>query len=88
MIFNSVRDILLFAISREQASSDFYYDLSLQMANTSTKAIFEVLSKEEIKHAKSLEFELLKQGYTIPTRIEVDDSMVERWQGPSQVDEG
>lgn len=87
MKFKSIRDILSFAISKEQASKEFYEDMAAHMNDSATRMIFEMLSKEEKKHVELLELELVKQGYTIPAPTELDDDIIQAWEAVVEIDE-
>lgn len=86
MEFKSISDILRFAISKEEASAQFYSDLSVQMKDTSTRALFEVLSRTEFGHVEALQLELNKQGYTVDPQMEMLDSEFE-WDERLELDE-
>lgn len=70
MEFQSIKDILEFAISKEQASVQFYRDLAAQMTNTPTQALFETLVKNEERHIELLMLEVRKLGYTVDNEHE------------------
>lgn len=65
MEFKSVRDLLNFAIAKEQASQQFYRNLASQMKDTNTKKMFQAFSMQEEKHEEALRLEVIKQGYTL-----------------------
>ncbi len=65
MDFDSIADLLHFAISREQASKRFYLDMALRMKDTNTRNILEVIAAQEEKHEEALKLEVLKQGLTL-----------------------
>jgi len=52
--FNSVDDILNFAIEREQESYDLYHELATRARNREMKEVFTQFSKEEEGHKKRL----------------------------------
>jgi len=58
--FNSLDDILDFAINEEQMAADFYTDLAAKMQNQEMKEIFEQYALEEIGHRSKLE--AIKKG--------------------------
>jgi len=58
--FNSLDDILDFAINEEQMAADFYTDLAAKMQNQEMKEIFEQYALEEIGHRPKLE--AIKKG--------------------------
>jgi len=53
--FKSAEEILDFAISEEQAASDFYTSLSEQVNSTPLKKMFLELGEEELQHKNKLE---------------------------------
>lgn len=65
MDFKTVKDVLEFAIRKEDASAQFYHDLAALMKDSTTRIIFEVLGRNEMQHKSSLEFELIKQGQVV-----------------------
>ncbi|MDH4203253.1 MAG: ferritin family protein [Phycisphaerae bacterium] len=65
MEFESIQDILEFAISKEQASVQFYKDLASQMSDQTTRSLFETLVRNEQTHIESLRLEINKLGYTV-----------------------
>jgi len=71
--FNTIYDILEYAISRETESIRFYTEIAGQIEIPAVRNIFERLAQEETKHKSRLELEMLKQGKTIKSEItEVD----------------
>jgi rubrerythrin len=52
--FNSIDEILDFAIGEEQAAVDFYMHLSAQAKNSQTKKIFLEYAAEEMQHKSNL----------------------------------
>lgn len=65
MDFKTVKDVLEFAIRKEDAAVQFYHDLAALMKDSTTRIIFEVLGRNEMQHKSNLEFELIKQGQVI-----------------------
>ena len=53
-IFNSVDEILDFAIKAEQDAVDFYTDLSKSMAHLEMQSVFIEFAQEEVKHKAKL----------------------------------
>ena len=86
MEFSSIVDILKFALSKEEASVQFYRDLAAQMKQASTRSLFEVLVRHELKHVDSLRFEIEKMGYTVDTTSDELDSTY-RWEERLDMDE-
>ena len=62
MEFESIHEILEFAVSKEEASVQFYKDLASKMGNSATQSLFEVLVQNEKKHIDSLRLEM---GYAL-----------------------
>ena len=59
-VFNSVDEILDFAMGEEQAAADFYTDLAAKMSRPWMKEVFEQFAREELGHKTKLE--KVKQG--------------------------
>ena len=53
-VFNSIDEILDFAIMAEQESVDFYLDLAARSKNEQIKKVFQEFAGEEIKHKSRL----------------------------------
>ena len=53
--FNTIHDILDFAIIEEQKASDLYKSLAARSRNRMIQEVFEQFSKEELGHKKKLE---------------------------------
>ena len=76
--FDSIDDILKFAIAKEEASYQFYTDMARQMRTETSNAIFDELAKEELNHKAQLELEIIKRGKVVkpsedePNRIKGD----------------
>ncbi|MEN8126777.1 MAG: ferritin family protein [Planctomycetota bacterium] len=75
MEFNSIREILEFALSKEQASVQFYKDLASQATDPMTKALFETLVCNEQKHIQAIQLEINKQSFTVNTKEQSDKSV-------------
>jgi rubrerythrin len=52
--FNTIDEILDFAIGEEQAAVDFYLQLAAQSKNKQTRKIFEEYAEEEMRHKANL----------------------------------
>jgi rubrerythrin len=52
--FNSIEEILDFAIGEEQAAVDFYLVLAGQSKNKQTRKVFEEYAEEEMRHKANL----------------------------------
>ena len=63
--FDSVEDILKFAIAKEEASYQFYMDIAHQMRSEASNTVFEELAKEELNHKAQLELEIIKRGKVV-----------------------
>jgi rubrerythrin len=63
--FDSIDDILKFAIAKEEASYQFYTDIAHQMQSETSNTIFEELAKEELNHKTQLELEIMKRGKVV-----------------------
>ncbi|MCI0498277.1 MAG: ferritin family protein [Planctomycetales bacterium] len=74
MEFKSIHELLQFALSKEEASVQFYRDLGTQVTDSMTKKLLELLAKTEEKHIQMITLEINKQGYSVPEDIEVDVS--------------
>lgn len=69
--FESVDDILEFAIAGEVAASQFYMELAGKMKNPAMTKVFEDFAKEELGHKSRLEN--IKQGKTLESTKKVAD---------------
>ncbi|MBC8379180.1 MAG: ferritin family protein [Planctomycetes bacterium] len=85
MEFESMRDILNFALSKEHASEQFYLNLADQMKDAVTQAVFRNIAKQERKHAEELELEFIKHGYTLSSVSGKDSDY--QWQEQLELDE-
>jgi rubrerythrin len=65
MQFNSVDDILDFAIGKEQEAHDLYASLADKAANAAMKSVFKEFAAEEAGHKKKLEG--VKEGKKLAT---------------------
>jgi rubrerythrin len=70
--FNTVAEILQFAITNEQEAVDFYHGLSLQTKNESMKKAFTSFAAEEMGHKKRL-LNILESGIDSLSHQEVGD---------------
>ena len=59
-------EILSFAVERERQSEKFYSDTAKSIDDPNFKKLFEIFAMEEKMHAARLEFELIKNGKTVP----------------------
>ncbi|MHC4106022.1 MAG: ferritin family protein [Planctomycetota bacterium] len=69
--FNSIEEILEFAIAGEIEASQFYIDLAGQMDNQAMREVFEDFAREELAHKTKLEG--VKKGNIQPKIGEVAD---------------
>lgn len=74
MKFKSLRQILQFAIAKEESSVRFYKSLSLRVKNTDTAAVFEAIARQEQRHIEAVKLELFKLGYTFAEPTAGSDS--------------
>jgi rubrerythrin len=75
MNFKTIKEVLQFAILKEEASYKLYRELAEIMKDERTKLIFEGLNKNELQHRNNLEFELIKHGHTVDdTAFEFSDT--------------
>lgn len=65
MKFKSLEELLKFAIGKELAASQFYFDLAEAMSNEIAKELFTEMAKDEINHMQMLELEIMKLGKVI-----------------------
>jgi len=70
MKFKSLREILQFALGKEESSVDFYDTLALRVRNPDTAAVFEAIARQEKRHIDAVKLELFKLGYTLPETAE------------------
>ncbi|MFH1613882.1 MAG: ferritin family protein [Planctomycetota bacterium] len=63
--FDSYRDILEFAIAREQDAFEFYNALAQRSTNSAISFFFDGLAKQEVEHKETLELELMKSGSVV-----------------------
>jgi len=73
MKFKSVEELLRFAINKEIASAQFYYDLAATTKNEIVKDVFLEMAAEEVNHKRQLELEVMKLGKVI-VEEELDNS--------------
>ena len=79
MKFKSLRDILIFAMAKEESSVRFYKKLAVMVQKTETAMIFENLARREQEHIEAVRLELFKQGFTL------DDSTAEDAERDSEI---
>jgi rubrerythrin len=86
MEFKSIPEILRFAIGKEKASRQFYYDVAARVTDPITQSVFEAIGLEEQKHIDALELELMKLGITVDVDAEFDENE-KRWLKTVEMDE-
>ena len=87
MEFKSIRNLLNFAISKEQASRQFYQDIASRMKDKSAQRVFEAIAKQEEKHEEALRLEVLKQGFTLSDDVDPIESADYDWQERLELDQ-
>jgi rubrerythrin len=70
--FNTINDILDFAINNEQKAVDFYVSLAARFDDSSMKETFESFAKEEMGHKARLTSIKEKALYDMPTEKVMD----------------
>jgi rubrerythrin len=65
MKFESIEELIKFAIGKELAASQFYFDLAETMTSEIAKELFMEMAKDEINHKQLLELEIMKLGKVI-----------------------
>jgi len=70
--FNSINDILDFAINNEQSAVDFYVNLANRFQDSAIKESFEGFAKEEMGHKARLTSIKEKGLYDMPTQKVMD----------------
>ena len=63
--FDSVDEILEFAIVREVEANEFYMDLSRRLESPAMRELVLEFAKEELEHKAKLELELMKEGIVV-----------------------
>lgn len=77
MNFKSIHKLLLFAISKEQASQQFYLDVAGRMKEAVSRRMFEVIAEQEARHEETLKLEVLKHGFVLSATSGVADAIPE-----------
>jgi rubrerythrin len=78
MEFKTIPEILVFSISKEQASIRFYQNLLSQLTDSTTKSLFKVLIQKEQEHIELLQLEIEKLGLTVDTGEDAGGALF-RW---------
>jgi rubrerythrin len=63
--FDSVDEILEFAIAREVEASEFYIDLARRLESPAMRELVLEFAKEELEHKAKLELEAMKEGIVV-----------------------
>ncbi len=63
--FDSVDEILEFAIVREVEANEFYMDLSRRLESPAMRELVLEFAKEELEHKAKLELEAMKEGMVV-----------------------
>lgn len=63
--FDTIYEILEYAISRETDANKFYRNLAEQQEDPAVRKIFNRLANEELGHMAKLELELMKKGKVV-----------------------
>ena len=71
--FNSVEEILEFAIAREAEANQFYRTLTNLVENPAVSEIILEFAKEELEHKAKLELEVFKRGKSLKETSNVVD---------------
>jgi rubrerythrin len=79
-IFDSVKDVLDFAIAKEIAAKDFYEGLAERAKNPAMREVFENFAIEEHKHRELLEN--VKSGEVTFTKQKITDMKLEETTEP------
>jgi len=74
MRFQSIQEVLRFAMAREDTSRRFYLDLSRSVSNPGAQAIFEALAAAEARQLEAIRLELFKIGSTVPPLEQAPES--------------
>jgi rubrerythrin len=65
--FESIGEILEFAVAREVAAKRFYKDLAEKVENPAMRELLAEFAKEELQHKEKLELEMMKEGIVVAT---------------------
>jgi len=63
--FDSVDEILEFAIAREVEANQFYMDLARRLESPAMRELVLEFAKEELEHKAKLELEVMKEGIVV-----------------------
>ena len=65
--FESIGEILEFAVAREVAANRFYKDLAEKVESPAMRELLAEFAKEELQHKEKLELEMMKEGIVVTT---------------------
>jgi rubrerythrin len=71
--FESIEDILEFAVTKEEASHQFYLDMAQIADDEEVADLFLNFAREELKHKELLELEIMKRGRVVPPSEDLSD---------------
>ena len=71
--FDSIEDILKFAITKEEASHLFYTDMAENVDDEAVRDMFRTFAQEELRHKEMLELEIMKRGHIVPPSEDLSD---------------
>ena len=63
--FESIGEILEFAVAREVAANRFYKDLAEKVESPAMRELLAEFAKEELQHKEKLELEMMKEGIVV-----------------------
>ena len=63
--FESIGEILEFAVAREVAANKFYKDLADQAKSPAMRELLGEFAREELQHKEKLELEMMKEGIVV-----------------------
>jgi len=63
--FESIGEILEFAVAREVAANRFYRDLAEKVKSPAMRELLAEFAKEELQHKEKLELEMMKEGIVV-----------------------
>jgi rubrerythrin len=64
--FDSIEEILRFAVTKEEASHLFYTDMAENVDDEEVSNLFRMFAQEELRHKEMLELEIMKRGHIVP----------------------
>ncbi|HOK94976.1 MAG TPA: ferritin family protein [Anaerohalosphaeraceae bacterium] len=73
MEFKSIHEVLQFALSKEEASVQFYRELAGRMQNPASRRLAESLAQQETSHVQMIALEMNKQGFCVRANEQLED---------------